>query len=531
MFSEALYSLGIFLLLAYLETYSITQDDKVLINSSILTRNRFLKMLSFISPISIYLLHLFNAFIAQNLAMTFVAYKNNYHKRIQFYKIFSIATSLILLIFLMIFNNNGISNNSPSLLYYNNFLVSSFYFLLFLNMLYVINRIKFIISNKKQFDMSIFQNKIEEEAISSFINFQSLLLILYILLNFPIVFIHIIGLYNTKHLEYNYYFLLYFPSASAIISLITKLNDPYIKRYLGLAFNIVTLKGNQDMIIQELDKPIENSKDISNILYKNQNQSLLNDESVKGIEMFDKERKSVDSLTDIVANTYNRLNNTLNINDHLIRLIAISIAIQDESISDLSFLSTQSLPWKIYDKQSNQERESEYYTKKSEFIKYSKLNFPSFLEIDENSDYYKASFKVRSYSPVVFNHLRLLDGITNKDILTSLNYFINSNYLSNSVVSGGRSANPIMYSFDRKYLIKTISKNEKNKLLEILPSFHSIISEKYSLLCRIYGLYRIKISGKTDTHTIIMKNMSDMPKDVSIYFILYISSHYISYMI
>lgn len=518
MFSETLYSLVVFFLLAYLETHSTIQDEKTLIASSKISNNTLLKSLSLISPISMYLLHLFNAFIAQNLALTFVSYKNNYHKRIQFYKIFSLVTSLILLIIMIIFNNNGNSNNSPSLLFYNNFLVSLFYFVLFINMLYVINRIKFIIVNKKQFDTSIFQNKIEEEAISSFINFQTLLLILYVILNFPIIFIHIIGLYNTKHLEYNYYFLLYFPSASAIISLITKLNDPYIKKYLGLAFNIVTLKGNQDMIIQELEKPIENSQDISNLLYKNQNENLLNNDNLNNkVEMNDKERKSVESLSDIVANTYNRLNNTLSINDHLIRLIAISIAIENESFCDMSILSKQPLPWKNIDKQSNQEKDSDYYSEKTEFIKYNKFNFPSFLEIDENSDYYNSSFKVRSYSSFIFKNLRHLDGISNKDILQSLNYLINSNYLSKSVVSGGRSANPIMYTHDRKYLIKTISKNEKNKLLEILPSFHSKIGQKYSLLCRIYGLYRIKISGKTDTHIIIMKNMSDLPREVSIF--------------
>ena len=65
--------------------------------------------------------------------------------------------------------------------------------------------------------------------------------------------------------------------------------------------------------------------------------------------------------------------------------------------------------------------------------------------------------------------------------------------LADAFASGGRSANPILFTHDKKYLIKTISKKEKNVLLKMLPEYHSFMINEKSLLCRIYGAFRIQI--------------------------------------
>jgi len=65
--------------------------------------------------------------------------------------------------------------------------------------------------------------------------------------------------------------------------------------------------------------------------------------------------------------------------------------------------------------------------------------------------------------------------------------------MQNSFATGGRSANPILFTFDKKYLIKTISKAEKNIFLKMLPEFHRRMIKDKSLLCRMYGIFRIQI--------------------------------------
>ena len=513
LFSEALFSLCLFVLMAYLETET---DENLSFEISLLKKNRILIFLSLLSPLSLYLVHLYNACLAQNLALTFTSYKNNYYKRIQYYKVFGFITSIFLLIIVFLFNNEGESKSKEiSVMYYSNYFIALYYSILFFIIVYVMLKLKFIIKNKKQFNSTLFQNKIEEEAINNFVNQQSWLLVAYIICNLPIIFIHFVKIFTDNGPKFNYY-LLYFPSISCIISLLIKLNDPYIKRYIGLAFNIITLKSSQEDIINELNKPIENSQDISKLLFKDQNEQFIDKTKNQELEP----RKSIDSVTELVSNTFNNLNNTLNTSDHIIRLIAISCVIDEESIIDLKYLSTQNTPWMKGVSSNDDKGFADYYTIKTENKRYNKSNFPDFLQITDTNDYYNISFKIRSYSPVVFKHLRSIDGITTKNMLESINFTVNCSYLSKSVVSGGRSANPIMYSFDKKYLIKTISKDEKNKLLEMLPKFHSRMSDKYSLLCRIYGLYRIKITGKSDTHIIIMKNMSDMPREVSLIIIL-----------
>eukprot|EP00340_Litonotus_pictus_P011140 CAMPEP_0170539604 /NCGR_PEP_ID=MMETSP0209-20121228/104053_1 /TAXON_ID=665100 ORGANISM="Litonotus pictus, Strain P1" /NCGR_SAMPLE_ID=MMETSP0209 /ASSEMBLY_ACC=CAM_ASM_000301 /LENGTH=380 /DNA_ID=CAMNT_0010841611 /DNA_START=1221 /DNA_END=2359 /DNA_ORIENTATION=- len=201
----------------------------------------------------------------------------------------------------------------------------------------------------------------------------------------------------------------------------------------------------------------------------------------------------------------------------------MNISISKEDFPELSHLNYENLPWKKKDEKgegffgdfkktvsgSNQDF-SQYYLQKTEFTQYDKNNYPKFLKITSDSDYYDSYLKVRSYAPVVFSHIRELDKISNTEMLASLEYSINSKHLSKAFASGGRSANPILYTHDKKYLIKTISKEEKNILLSMLPQFHEKMGKAYSLLCRIYGLYRIQVLNKADTHILLMKNMNEL---------------------
>lgn len=100
---------------------------------------------------------------------------------------------------------------------------------------------------------------------------------------------------------------------------------------------------------------------------------------------------------------------------------------------------------------------------------------------------------IRKYAPLIFHHIMKSDNITINEMITSLDPILNFNQLSDSFAKGGRSGNPIQFTYDKKYLIKTVSKEEKNSFIKMLPEFHKRMVKDHSLLCRIYGIFRIKI--------------------------------------
>jgi hypothetical protein len=125
--------------------------------------------------------------------------------------------------------------------------------------------------------------------------------------------------------------------------------------------------------------------------------------------------------------------------------------------------------------------------------------------------------KVRKYAPKVFCHLIKIDGLSINELMASLDPEKNLKLIKESFASGGRSANPIIFTHDKKFLLKTISKLEKNIFVKMLQEYHRRMRDCSSYLCRIYGIYRIKISSKEDAHIIIMKNMNELPSDVIYY--------------
>jgi hypothetical protein len=531
--------------------------------------NSLMYFISLLSPLTLFLVYYFNACIAQNIAITFIAYKNNYHKRIEYYKVFACITSFFLLVLAIFFNNNRNETSIQfSVNYYSFFYIGLFYTFLLLIMVYVLFKLLFIIKNRNQFTSSVFKNRNELVAINSFICQHTTYIVFFIVCYLPNNIIQLSQIFMTEKIididlenrNYIFSFFIYFLSASSLISLVLKLNDPYMRKYIGVAFNLVTLRKNQEELMEDINRPLEKSKDISKILFPEENdksEALINEKEMKDINSADPEEEgiqasknknsekylnrnsngSVDSVTknmDLMANTFDNLNKNLSISDHLNRLIAMSICVEREIYTELlSNYENQKLPWlensnskgKLSDDSKDKDEDTEefvnFYSQKSDYTTYTNTNFPRFLKITPNSDYFNSRIKVRSYSPIIFSHIRGMDKISVTDLLDSLDFRLNTSHITKAFAQGGRSANPILYTYDKKYLIKTISKDEKNVFLKMLPHYHQKMGKAYSLLCRIYGLYRIKVLNKVDTHIIIMKNMnSELPDEVSIIYII-----------
>jgi hypothetical protein len=84
----------------------------------------------------------------------------------------------------------------------------------------------------------------------------------------------------------------------------------------------------------------------------------------------------------------------------------------------------------------------------------------------------------------------------------------------NSFAEGGRSGSFVLFTHDKKYLIKLTTNDELSTLFKFLPNYHHKMKHSQSLLCRIYGLYTLKHGQKKKVHIILMKNMCDLPLEV-----------------
>lgn len=471
----------------------------------------------------------------------------------------------MILIISFFFNNRTNSSTIQfSVNYYEFFYLGLFHVLGGLIILYILYEIYYILKKRSQM-IKLYESKNANEQkvgqiVISLINHHLLYLGLFLVSYMPNNIIKLAQLFLSYKICEDcgifYTLPVYLLSSSCTISLIIKLLDPYTKKYFSILYKIMLMKINKEEAYNEINKQNDEEADISNVYtpdgnsevllheYLNDdfhkksvklkstrkaklhkfNQNASDDQSVEMQDLEAEEQRHIDhsvltpepkqiantirkiSNIDVMANTFDELNKQLNLSDHIIRLIAMSIAIdEDKTLQIIDKLLP--IPW-------DQEPERSFYQLKSDYKSYSKKNFPYFLDLVESDIYYHSEVKIRKYASIVFKDIRERDGLYSGSMIDSLDYKKNSNHLSEAFASGGRSANPILYTYDRKYLIKTISKNEKNILVKMLPEFHRRMHDENSLLCRIYGLYKIQISDKQSAHIIIMRNMCELSVEV-----------------
>ncbi|GAA5806688.1 hypothetical protein MFLAVUS_000036 [Mucor flavus] len=130
---------------------------------------------------------------------------------------------------------------------------------------------------------------------------------------------------------------------------------------------------------------------------------------------------------------------------------------------------------------------------------------------DELTPGAKYDFKFKDYSPWVFRHLREKFGVDPADYLISLT----SKYILSELGSPGKSGSFFYYSKDYRFIIKTIHYTEHKFMRKILKEYHQHISENSStLLCRYYGLHRVKLPHGKKIHFVVMSNVFPPSKDI-----------------
>ncbi|CAO3621426.1 unnamed protein product [Mucor hiemalis] len=130
---------------------------------------------------------------------------------------------------------------------------------------------------------------------------------------------------------------------------------------------------------------------------------------------------------------------------------------------------------------------------------------------DELTPGAKYDFKFKDYAPWVFRHLREKFGVDPADYLISLT----SKYILSELGSPGKSGSFFYYSKDYRFIIKTIHYTEHKFMRKILKEYHQhIVDNTSTLLCRYYGLHRVKLPHGRKIHFVVMSNVFPPSKDI-----------------
>lgn len=112
------------------------------------------------------------------------------------------------------------------------------------------------------------------------------------------------------------------------------------------------------------------------------------------------------------------------------------------------------------------------------------------------------------YLPDVFNELRKDDEITDDVMIRVFSPSKNKSAIEKMSESKGKSGSFFFYSHDRKFIIKTISSDERKTLLDIFHDYFNYIKEhKTTLITKIYGVYTLVIKNASSVNIILMQNL------------------------
>ncbi|KAF8955473.1 Phosphatidylinositol-4-phosphate 5-kinase [Entomortierella lignicola] len=123
----------------------------------------------------------------------------------------------------------------------------------------------------------------------------------------------------------------------------------------------------------------------------------------------------------------------------------------------------------------------------------------------------KYDFKFKDYAPWVFRHLRQDFHIDASDYLVSLT----SKYILSELGSPGKSGSFFYFSQDYRFIIKTISHTEHKFMRRILKDyFNHVKHNPHTLLCRFFGLHRVKLPHGHKIHFVVMGNVFPPNRDI-----------------
>ena len=130
-------------------------------------------------------------------------------------------------------------------------------------------------------------------------------------------------------------------------------------------------------------------------------------------------------------------------------------------------------------------------------------------------------FKFYDYAPKIFHNIRSMYNISSNAYLKSLgpdnfiaNLILTKNKSLRELCSSGKSGSFFYFSYDNKYLLKTISEDEFIIFQTMLKDYYvHITNNKDSLLQRFYGLHMC-VFNQSKMHFVVMNNVFLTPLKV-----------------
>ena len=245
------------------------------------------------------------------------------------------------------------------------------------------------------------------------------------------------------------------------------------------------------------DNQTNEKKSLANVL-----ESFIQDDNIKN-----EDKNPFKSIKrDPSSNYFSLFTYNLERYNMLYRMIAINEALNESRKYDnenkYHNFYFSPLPWKYTN--------PDYYKEQTPFIEYNKKNMPDRIKSIDEKIFKNFEFKVLSYSPFVFHHLRLLDKLSIDDIMKSLDPSKTLEMINKSKEILKRGDSSMILSWDKKLIIKTITKNEKNTFINVmLEEYHQRMRDTKSILSHIYGVFKIQISQR-ENYVILQRNMNDL---------------------
>jgi competence protein ComGF len=84
--------------------------------------------------------------------------------------------------------------------------------------------------------------------------------------------------------------------------------------------------------------------------------------------------------------------------------------------------------------------------------------------------------------------------------------------------TSGKGGKPLIKTHDKKFLIKELSKSEKDLMIEILSKYRENLDKNpKSILARIYGVFSFKIKEKKKVFHVLMENLDPFDDDFCLF--------------
>ncbi|XP_071454635.1 phosphatidylinositol 5-phosphate 4-kinase type-2 alpha [Hetaerina americana] len=135
-----------------------------------------------------------------------------------------------------------------------------------------------------------------------------------------------------------------------------------------------------------------------------------------------------------------------------------------------------------------------------DFRAYSKLKVDNHLFNKENMP---SHFKVKEYCPLVFRNLRERFGIDDQDYKESM-----TRSQPVLVDTPGKSGAKFYQSWDKLFIVKTLTSEEVERMHSFLKHYHPYIVERHgkTLLPQYLGMYRLTVDG-VEHYVVVMRNV------------------------